>query len=54
MQCQNNLHQIGLATQMFHDTQRAYPPARYQPRPDAPPGRECGGEPSRWKHSHLW
>lgn len=32
MQCQNNLHQISLATSMFHDTMRAFPPARYQPR----------------------
>lgn len=30
-QCKNNLHQISLATSMFHDTFRAYPPARYQP-----------------------
>lgn len=48
MQCQNNLHQIGLATSMFHDTFRAYPPARYQPRPDAPPERSCGGNQTTW------
>jgi prepilin-type N-terminal cleavage/methylation domain-containing protein len=48
MQCQNNLHQIGLATTMFHDTHRAYPPARYQPRPDAPPDRACGGSETTW------
>ncbi len=33
MQCQSNLHQISVATTSFHDTMRAYPPARYQPRP---------------------
>ena len=48
LQCQNNLHQIGLATHLFHDTQRAFPPARYQPRPDAPPDRDCGGAETTW------
>ncbi len=48
MQCQNNLHQIALATHMFHDTLRAFPPARYQARPDAPPDRACGGEETTW------
>ncbi len=48
LQCQNNLHQIGLATHLFHDTQRAFPPARYQPRPDAPVDRACGGEQTTW------
>ncbi|MCA9127595.1 MAG: DUF1559 domain-containing protein, partial [Planctomycetales bacterium] len=48
IQCQNNLHQIGLATHMFHDTMKAFPPARYQPRPDAPPERSCGGEQTTW------
>jgi len=48
MQCQNNLHQISLATSMFHDTMRAFPPARYQPRPDAPLDRACGGDETTW------
>ncbi len=48
MQCQNNLHQISLATSMFHDSMRAFPPARYQPRPDAPIDRACGGNETTW------
>jgi prepilin-type N-terminal cleavage/methylation domain-containing protein/prepilin-type processing-associated H-X9-DG protein len=48
MQCKNNLHQISLATDMFHDAFRAYPPARYQPKPDAPAEFSCGGSEATW------
>jgi prepilin-type N-terminal cleavage/methylation domain-containing protein len=48
IQCKNNLHQIALATHMFHDTMRAFPPARYQARPDASADRACGGEEATW------
>ncbi len=48
LQCQNNLHQIGLATHLFHDSHRAFPPARYQPRPDASLDRACGGSETTW------
>jgi prepilin-type N-terminal cleavage/methylation domain-containing protein len=48
MQCQNHLHQIGLATHLFHDAQRAFPPARYQPRPGAPIEQACGGSETTW------
>lgn len=46
-QCKNNLKQIALATELFHDSFGAYPPARYQPRPgdnDFP----CGGSEATW------
>ncbi len=33
--CANKLRQIGLATQMFHDTQGAFPPARVTAPPNA-------------------
>ncbi len=48
MQCQNNLHQIGLAAHMFHDALQAFPPARYQPRPGSPPDQACGGTEATW------
>jgi prepilin-type N-terminal cleavage/methylation domain-containing protein len=48
MQCQNNLHQVALATQMFHDTFQAYPPGRYQPRPGDVAERSCGGSEATW------
>ncbi len=48
LQCKNNLHQIALATELFQEAIRAYPPARYQPRPGDPPGIDCGGEQTTW------
>ncbi len=47
-QCQSNLHQISLATELFHETYKAYPPARFQPRPDSPVELQCGGEEATW------
>jgi len=47
-QCKNHLHQISLATELFHETYDAYPPARYQPRPGDPPGLDCGGDQTTW------
>jgi len=47
-QCKNNLVQISLATQLFHDVNGAYPPARYQPRPGDPAQYACGGEETTW------
>jgi prepilin-type N-terminal cleavage/methylation domain-containing protein len=47
MQCKNNLKQISLATIMFHDSFRKFPPSRYQPRPgDAE--NLCGGKEPTW------
>ncbi len=48
MQCKNNLHQIGLAVDLFHDARKAYPPARYQPRPGDPADVACGGAETTW------
>ncbi len=48
MQCKNNLHQIGLAAELFHSAQGAYPPARYQPRPNDAEAYACGGKETTW------
>jgi prepilin-type N-terminal cleavage/methylation domain-containing protein/prepilin-type processing-associated H-X9-DG protein len=48
MQCKNNLHQLSLAVDQFHDTHRFYPPARYQPRPGDPIDSSCGGAETTW------
>lgn len=47
-QCKNHLHQISLATELFHDSYKAYPPARYQPRPGEPAETSCGGSETTW------
>jgi len=48
MHCKNNLHQISLAVELFHGAQGAYPPARYQPRPNDPAPVACGGKETTW------
>ena len=47
-QCKNNLKQISLAAELFHDTYGAYPPARYQLRPGDPFELSCGGSETTW------
>lgn len=48
-QCRNNLKQIGMATGQFEAAYGAYPPARFQPRPNEPnPQHQCGGEEPTW------
>lgn len=48
-QCQNHLKQISLATVQFEETNKAFPPARIQPRPIEPdPLLQCGGEEPTW------
>lgn len=47
LSCQNNLKQIGLATELFQNSFRCYPPARYQPRPGDAEYR-CGGNEPTW------
>ena len=47
-ECLNNLRQIGLATMLFHDAQKAYPPARYQQAMIPTPTTACGGKEPSW------
>ena len=48
-QCQNHLKQISQATVQFEETNKAFPPARIQPRPTEPdPLLQCGGEEPTW------
>jgi prepilin-type N-terminal cleavage/methylation domain-containing protein len=48
-QCQNHLKQISLATVQFEETNKAFPPARIQPRPNEPDQEfRCGGEEPTW------
>ncbi|MCA9209776.1 MAG: DUF1559 domain-containing protein [Planctomycetales bacterium] len=47
-QCKNNLRQIALATDLFQDSTKSYPPARYQPRPGGAPEYDCGGSETTW------
>lgn len=47
-QCQNNLRQIALGTELFHDSFKCYPPGRYQSRPGDPDNLRCGGDETTW------
>ena len=47
MSCQNNLKQICLATELFHESNKCYPPGRYQPRPGESK-YVCGGREITW------
>lgn len=46
--CLNNIKQIALATTMFHDANKAYPPARIQPAMFPGAGMGCGGREPSW------
>ena len=46
--CLNKLRQIGLATTMFHDANRAFPPARIDPGLNPSPGMDCGKDEPSW------
>ncbi len=46
--CQNNLRQLGMAVNLFHETYGYFPPGRIAPRPDDPPEISCGGEETTW------
>lgn len=46
--CLNNLRQIGLATLMFEESYRAYPPARFFPKKDPSPAFDVGQDEPSW------
>lgn len=46
--CLNNIRQVALATTMFHDANKAYPPARIQPAMFPGAGLGCGGSEPSW------
>ncbi len=46
--CANNVRQIALATIVFKETQRAFPPARIEPKLDPEPLYQCGGKHPSW------
>ncbi|MFT5301054.1 MAG: prepilin-type N-terminal cleavage/methylation domain-containing protein [Mariniblastus sp.] len=47
-QCLNRLRQVGLATAMFHDTNRAFPPARLFPKKNAVSPFDKGANEPTW------
>ncbi|MEM0926929.1 MAG: DUF1559 domain-containing protein [Planctomycetota bacterium] len=46
--CSNRVRQLALATHMHHNSYGFFPPARYEPRPDAPLSNRCGLETPTW------
>ena len=46
--CANRVRQLALATHMHHNTNRYFPPARYESRPDADASAQCGLETPTW------
>ena len=46
--CQSRLRQVGLATTMFHDVYRSYPPARLYPKMDAVAPFDKGDDQPSW------
>ena len=42
--CSNNVRQLALSVELYHEAFGSFPPARYQSRPDTDSSNKCGLE----------
>ncbi|MEM8865831.1 MAG: DUF1559 domain-containing protein [Planctomycetota bacterium] len=47
-QCKNNLKQLALAAQLYHEANGFLPPSRYAGHPDSPESSQCGQATPTW------